>query len=235
MGIVRREKSENYSVIYNECFHDDSLSARSKGVFAYLMTLPDDWKIYKSELHTHFREGRDAISNALKELEDAGYVTKKPVQDGSGKLGGWDYTVYESTELLRTRTESLKNRNTVNPSDGKPVTTKYLSLQSTNNTNTVEANASPERASKAKKTRYTEGFEQFWTAYPRKVGKGGAFKAFLKADQPIAGLLVAVEKQKRSEQWRKEGGQYIPHPATWLNQGRWDDEVPGDEVPREYR
>ena len=130
MGIIRREKSENYSVIYNECFQNPLLSARAKGIFAYLMTLPDDWKIYKQELGKHFKEGRDALNSAFDELEIAGYITKTPERGAKGRLDGWDYTVYESTELLETR-------NTVNPSDGESATTKYLSLPSTKNTNGV--------------------------------------------------------------------------------------------------
>jgi len=68
-------------------------------------------------------------------------------------------------------------------------------------------------------------FDAFWTAYPRKTGKKAALKSWRTAkDKPgIATILAAVEAQKGSEQWRKDGGQYIPNPATWLNQGRWDD------------
>ena len=43
---------------------------------------------------------------------------------------------------------------------------------------------------------------------------------------PLETLLSAVEKQKKSEQWTKNDGQFIPNPSTWLNQGRWDDELP---------
>ena len=132
MGIIRREKSENYSVIYNECFQDDRLSARAKGLFAYLMTLPDDWKIYKRELCKHFKEGRDALNKAFSELEDAGYVTKTAEQDAQGKMCGWDYTVYESTELLN-------NRTTENPTDWKSATTKYSQEQSTKDTKSAKA------------------------------------------------------------------------------------------------
>jgi len=69
-------------------------------------------------------------------------------------------------------------------------------------------------------------FEAFWTAYPRKVGRKAAQKAFQNArNRPrIDDLLSAIGRAKDSEQWRKEGGQFIPHPSTWLNQGRWDDE-----------
>jgi hypothetical protein len=69
-------------------------------------------------------------------------------------------------------------------------------------------------------------FEEFWKIYPRKIGKKAAFKAWKKANinGQLPQVLSAVEKQKTTEQWKKENGQYIPHPATWLNQGRWEDE-----------
>lgn len=69
-------------------------------------------------------------------------------------------------------------------------------------------------------------FEAFWKAYPSKVGKDAARKAFdkRKADDPLLALmLAAIDAQKTTDKWRKDGGQYIPNPATWLNQGRWMD------------
>lgn len=69
-------------------------------------------------------------------------------------------------------------------------------------------------------------FSTFWNAYPRKAGKGAAQKAFAKVRAPLDILLSALEAQKRSDQWNRDGGQYIPYPATWLNQRRWEDEPP---------
>ena len=68
-------------------------------------------------------------------------------------------------------------------------------------------------------------FDRFWKAYPRKVGKQTALKAFRKVNTPLETLLNAIEVQKRSKQWQKDNGQFIPHPTTWLNQWRWEDEV----------
>lgn len=77
----------------------------------------------------------------------------------------------------------------------------------------------------------TDKFEEWWKHYPRKVGKEAARKAFAKVTAGILckvtvqELIDAVEQQKGSEQWTKENGRYIPNPATWLNQGRWEDEL----------
>ena len=72
-----------------------------------------------------------------------------------------------------------------------------------------------------------EAFERFWTAYPRKVGKGRAEKLFvwLKPDHRLLDtMLTAIEQAKGSEQWQRDQGRYIPNPSTWLGQRRWEDE-----------
>lgn len=71
-----------------------------------------------------------------------------------------------------------------------------------------------------------ERFEVFWKAYPRRVGKGAAKKAFDKInpdDDLMTVIINAITLQKQSRDWKDI--QFIPYPATWLNQGRWDDEV----------
>lgn len=68
------------------------------------------------------------------------------------------------------------------------------------------------------------GFESFWNAYPRKVGKGAAINAWKKAKPPLDAVLSAIRKARQSPDWLKERGAFIPHPATWLNQARWEDE-----------
>jgi len=71
---------------------------------------------------------------------------------------------------------------------------------------------------------FAADFVSFWKAYPRKVGKGAAMKAWEKARPPLDKCLATLRWQSQSEAWRKDNGQFIPHPATWLNQARWEDE-----------
>lgn len=71
-----------------------------------------------------------------------------------------------------------------------------------------------------------KAFLEFWEAYPKKVGKKDARKAFDKVPREAWPHLVpAVEAQKKTKQWQKDDGQFIPNPSTWLNQGRWEDSV----------
>jgi hypothetical protein len=80
------------------------------------------------------------------------------------------------------------------------------------------------------------GFNAFWSAYPKRVGKKEASRAWDRAKDrpPIADILAAILRAEQSKQWR-DG--FIPNPATWLNQGRWDDEVtpqPTDKTGRPH-
>jgi len=71
-------------------------------------------------------------------------------------------------------------------------------------------------------------FDQFWRAYPNKRSKGQAEKAWQKI-KPDAStfrrIIEAIEIHKRSNDWQKESGAYIPYPATWLNAKCWEDEI----------
>lgn len=74
---------------------------------------------------------------------------------------------------------------------------------------------------------FPPGFEAFWVAYPRKVAKDHAAKAYarLKPDEPLQRrILAALAAQVASEQWTRDGGRFVPHAATWLNGRRWEDE-----------
>ena len=74
----------------------------------------------------------------------------------------------------------------------------------------------------------TARFETFWKAYPRHESKQAARKAFDKlkvSDGLLQTMLTAIERQKKTAQWAENNGQFIPHPSTWLNGKRWEDDV----------
>ena len=86
---------------------------------------------------------------------------------------------------------------------------------------------SPPNPPKGGMVKYTDDFLEFWKHYPKKVGKGAAYKSWKKIKSPketLAKILIALVWQKKSENWTKENGQFIPHPQTYLNQSRWEDE-----------
>lgn len=106
-----------------------------------------------------------------------------------------------------------------------------------------ETGETPAERRRAEEPALLERFDRWYQTYPRKVGKGAARRAWLKLrpDEALTErMIAAVARQKTSPQWVKDGGQYIPHPATWLNQERWEDEAaapparPGVQPPAWY-
>jgi hypothetical protein len=78
-----------------------------------------------------------------------------------------------------------------------------------------------------------DGFEEFWNCYPKKVGKEAARKSWTKykSNFSLTSVLLALQWQIESDQWRRNDGQFIPNPATYLNQGRWQDQQPIESTP----
>ena len=73
-----------------------------------------------------------------------------------------------------------------------------------------------------------QGFEEFWKAFPKKASKGAALKAWNKlrpGNDLSEKIMAAIERAKKSEQWNRENGRFIPYPATWLNAQGWEDEL----------
>lgn len=86
---------------------------------------------------------------------------------------------------------------------------------------------------KKSKNRYPEGFLKFWVAYPRKVGKEAAFKAYRNIEEPrpsMGVILKSISDHMSTRQWVDKS--FIPNPSTYLNQRRWEDEFSDDDFQK---
>ena len=112
---VRSKKQRDYTTMDNTFLRDDTLSAAAKGVFAYLLFLPDDWTIYQSELCKHFSNGKDSLRKIINELEEHGYIIKEKVKGEKGRFGGYRYIIIEQPCLKdrdgKSATESPTSEN----------------------------------------------------------------------------------------------------------------------------
>jgi hypothetical protein len=97
------------------------------------------------------------------------------------------------------------------------------------NTNVIRQYSSRNTKKKIKeKDIYSEIFLQFYNAYPRKTAKALAWKAWKKHNgnlPPLDDLISKINEFKNTDDWKKENGKFIPHPATWINGKRWEDEL----------
>lgn len=147
-SIIRcSEHLKDFTLIDNTCLKTETLSMQAMGLFAYLMSLPNDWEIYKSELVKHFSNGRDAVYKAFNELIDAGFITYTQNTDETGRFTGNTYYIHEKPVCEKDRTKrpvrtkksdeenTAENCNSVNgKSQPENPYTENPSLPSTNNT-----------------------------------------------------------------------------------------------------
>ena len=216
MAILRNASRGKYTVLNNGIFRDENISAKSLGILAKMLSLPDNWEFSETGLCSIFRkDGRDSIRSGLKELEENGYLVRSRVRDESGKLTSAEWTVSDQPMLENPMLENpmLENRTQYNTQEF--ITKEFITKDI------------PPISPKGEKD-CSDLFNQFWTAYPKHIAKQSAVKAFekLKPDEKLLeAMLKAIARQKESKQWEKDGGAFIPYPATWLNQRRWEDEL----------
>ncbi|MEC2390249.1 DNA-binding protein [Bacillus thuringiensis serovar shandongiensis] len=99
MGIVRVEKTKNYSVVNNTGLRDERLSWKAKGILAYILTLPDDWVFYREELATHAKDGLDSLRSGMKELKEYGYLQRLPIRNDNNKIVSWETVIHEVPQV----------------------------------------------------------------------------------------------------------------------------------------
>ncbi len=215
MSIIRSpRKDRGFTIVSNAVAQDARLSMRALGLLVRLLSRPDNWETNSTTLAAEFGVGREQMQGVLRELSGFGYMAlvKERKEDGTF-FSRW--YVYDEPEKEQ-------------PEHGKPAPEKpYAGEPVANNKNRL--NKEPIQTPHTPKGADAL-FDTFWTAYPSKVGKDAAKKAFAKrkpTPELLSEMLKAIAEQKTSLAWVKEDGQFIPHPATWLNQGRWMDEVPG--------
>ena len=78
---------------------------------------------------------------------------------------------------------------------------------------------------RAKSDKSQDDFKRFWSNYPRNEKKVLDEKSWMKQNPDIDVVLKSLSLFKVSDEWKKDNGKYIPHPSTWLNQRRWEDDV----------
>lgn len=158
------------------------------------------------------------------ELHAAYYKKKK--KTNKSPLTVWRWLKFlEKVENLNIKSCSKYSIITINNWEAYQENEHLMNTSRTPHEHLMNTNKNVKNYKNEKNT--TNHFDEFWKAYPKKVGKGAAKKAWNKikpTKDTLEKILSAIESQKHSDQWLKDNGQFIPYPATWLNQERWEDE-----------
>lgn len=96
--MIIRGNKKRWTTVDNVWVKDPTLSAKAKGILIYILSLPDDWDLHMNELVTHFTDGIDGIRSGMKELSMHRYIDGNQRRDDTGKVIGWDYTIFENPD-----------------------------------------------------------------------------------------------------------------------------------------
>jgi len=92
---VKKDQLNPYVMVNKQVIHDKRLSLKAKAILVYLLSRPDDWKVYETEIVKHARDGRDSVRAGIKELLKHGYLLRCQDRNESGRFCGYEYEVYE--------------------------------------------------------------------------------------------------------------------------------------------
>ena len=102
MAVFRVEKNHNYTVMANYHLRDNRLSLKAKGLMSVMLSLPDDWDYTLRGLACICKEGVDAIREAIRELERAGYILRSRERNEKGQMKNTEYVIYEEPQEPET-------------------------------------------------------------------------------------------------------------------------------------
>lgn len=221
-----------YAIIPANVRYDKNLTANAKLLYGEITALSSKeghcWATnnYFADL---YGVSVKSIKNWIKALIDKGYINCQLIYKKNSKE--------VEKRIIRIVTEIPQVGKKITPPQEEKFTTpreeKFTdsitkTFSNTKiNTNTKDLPPTPEKI-EHEISLPEKRFNEFWQAYPKKVGKGLAEKLYkkIKPDKELQQtILQAVSAAKQSKQWNENNGQYIPNPATWLNQKRWEDEL----------
>lgn len=216
------DKPSFYSILTADVRYDERIGDFAKLLYSDL-TARCNRKGYcwptNEQLAEDHRKNARTIVRTLRELESAGYIATEVIRDQKNMVVErriWlDANARAGLEFLR----KPPDKNVTTPPDKN---VKYIKENNININNPLTP------------TGESELFDEFWAAYPKHVAKKPARRAWdkLHADRDLLdALLTALEWQTRTEAWQRDGGRYVPNPATWLNGRRWEDEPQAEAAP----
>ncbi len=212
--------------------YDTRLSSSEKLLYAEITSLAQkDGYCFANNAYFAKLYGvsKSTVTRWISNLQKQGYVKIDLVKDSKGAIEMRRIIIIDSLDLY----SKMIGGYTQNPQEGIRKNAYYNNI----NINNTSINNIPPISPKGDDD-VEELFNRFWQAYPKHKAKQTALKAFkkLNVDESLLEIMLkAIEQQKQSPQWQRDNGQYIPYPATWLNQRRWEDETdkPEPEEPED--
>jgi hypothetical protein len=249
MGIQRTALSfeGKFVQIPNTWARDERISRRARGLLVEVASHRVGWHITTRSLTAAGVEGRDAVRSMIAELVAAGYLEPEQQRAEHGRFGEIEYVLADPFDRdgISDVDDSELRRDSNDPtvagfsgrggSTGVGFTGVGLTVDggsATKNTSVKEHDLEEHEllSGAAVESVTSSGFDDFYRAYPRHEGRAAAerkYLALVKTRKATPAQLIEGARRFAADPNLPEK-RFVPHPATWLNQGRWEDEpLPG--------
>lgn len=233
---------DHYAMIPNAFARSSTIPARAKTVYLYIRSHRTGWSLSTDRIADALGMSPTTVKAAIRDLEQAGWVTRTQVHGDGGTFGNCEYTVHSmpvdrgTDSVPRTVVQKTAGGLT---DDGKSDPHKKTIPSKKTKGEEDQPPVVPQRGTgdggevalieeSEAKSSYPAAFERWWDDYPKKTGKRDAYRKWTAAKKGIGadelhtrlldrlpGLIATQQRDPR----------YVPNPATWLNQGRYDDPV----------
>lgn len=220
-----RAKQKPFTMIDNGVINNPQLSMKSKAILIYLLSKPEGWQVYESDIQNHCTDGRDSIRSGLAELIKAGYIVRGK-RRVNGKFGGYEYEVFDEPTQNTVTENPTRHRDGISgdgktgdgkTGDGKPADSNI----DLSNIDLSKKEVSNERICAVEPALLDPMFETWWKTYPgtRKRDKAKAKDKWLKVIKtiPPGELLLYTQMYAADKKAIGHDGRFAKMPITFLN------------------
>lgn len=216
------KKVGNFTTIPNKVIQGLSFNLPALGLYVYLSSLPEGWEFHKSHLRDKCQIGINRLNKILKFLESCKLLTIAQNRDAQGKFAHFDMDVHDGMSFKINDIEEIcapshQSRDTVTVTPLSAPINKIYKKEISKKEISKSYYASDDARN---------SFENFWFLYPRKKDKLRAQKIWIKNKLYEKSETINSDLAKRkATEWRDKDIEFIPHPSTYLNGERWNDEI----------
>lgn len=219
MSIYRIKHEREYFYLSNDIVNNPDISWKAKGILAYLLSKPNDWKVYTNDIVDHSKDGETAVRAGINELIEHGYIVRYQDRVQNGKFGEWAYIVYESPVCH----PDIENPDVDKPDVENPNSDNHV-LQSTEEQSTKKQNT---KNTCSDALDIDELFELTYSEYPRHEGRAKgevSYRNYLTTGKLIGKrrykynhqqIYIAV--QQYADEKKDKEQQYIALFSTFMN------------------
>lgn len=227
---VRPRNFDKYTTVNLQIIEDPNLSPEAKVLWVYLISRPHGW-VYNRKAAINVIGSSYKVDKAVKELKDARLIEVERVRE-NGRFAGYDWSIhtepYPEDQYQESPDTDIPDLDIPDPDIPDTVIQEPLKEITSLEKKTKKKKEQVKKSSGDFDEPGSNSFSEFWEQYPRKASKQNAVNSWkkLKPSSEVADKILQdlAWRKQNDPQWIKDSGQFIPHPATYLNQRRWEDE-----------